>query len=169
MNFKLTAVSTAIAGALFSNMVIAQSDVKTDETIVVTGQSFTDYKVDTSVGAMRTDATLLETPQSVSVIPEIVLDEQLATTLGDALTNDSSVSPGTKKWNREVFTLRGFELSSSTGYLRDGHPQFSHYMQPIETLERIEVLKGPSGLLYGQSEPGGLINMVTKKLLTNPW
>lgn len=168
MKFKLTTVSAAIAGALFSNLVIAQSDVQTDETIVITGQSFTDYKVDTSVGAMRTDATLLETPQSVSVIPEIVLEEQLATTLGDALVNDSSVSQGTKKWNREEFTLRGFELSSSTGYLRNGHPQFSHYMQPIETLERIEVLKGPSGLLYGQSEPGGLINMVTKKPTHQP-
>ncbi|MGL6259809.1 TonB-dependent siderophore receptor [Vibrio sp. WXL210] len=165
MTFKPSTVSTAILAALASGAAIAQdnTELQTDESMTITGRSFEDYKVDHAVGAMRTDATLLETPQSVTVIPEIILDEQLATTLSDALENDASISAGTKKWNREVFSSRGFELSSSTGYLRNGHPQFSHYMQPIETLERIEVLKGPSSLLYGTTEPGGLINMVTKK------
>ncbi|GAL17461.1 ferrichrome-iron receptor [Vibrio maritimus] len=165
MNFKLTTVSAAVLSALVSGAVVAEEVLQkqTDETMTVTGRTFDDYKVDHAVGALRTDATLLETPQSVTVIPEIVLDEQLASTLGDALQNDASVSPGTKKWNREVFSLRGFELSSSNGYLRNGHAQFSHYMQPIETLERVEVLKGPSGMLYGSSDAGGLINMVTKK------
>ena len=62
-----------------------------------------------------------------------------------------------------MFNLRGFELSSSNGYLRDGHQHWSHYQQPIETLEAVEVIKGPSSILYGQSGPGGLVNMVTKK------
>lgn len=59
--------------------------------------------------------------------------------------------------------MRGFELSSETGYLRDGHQHWSHYQQPIETLESVEVIKGPSSPLYGTSGPGGLVNMVTKK------
>jgi iron complex outermembrane receptor protein len=79
------------------------------------------------------------------------------------LNNDASLSPGSKQRNREVFSSRGFELSSSTGYLRDGHQHWSHYQQPIETLSRVEVIKGPSSILYGQSAPGGLINMVTKQ------
>ncbi|MBT0321589.1 TonB-dependent siderophore receptor, partial [Vibrio campbellii] len=58
------------------------------------------------------------------------------------------------------------ELSSSDGFLRDGRQHWSHYRQPIELLERVEVLKGPSGLLYGKSEPGGLVNMVSKKPTT---
>lgn len=94
MNFKLTTVSAAVLSALVSGAVVAEEVLQkqTDETMTVTGRTFDDYKVDHAVGALRTDATLLETPQSVTVIPEIVLDEQLASTLGDALQNDASVS-----------------------------------------------------------------------------
>ncbi|PSW17639.1 TonB-dependent siderophore receptor [Photobacterium sanctipauli] len=165
MDLRKSAVCSAVVLALTSTHALADdnaiSDV--DETMVVHAQSFDDYKVDSSSSAMRMDMNMLETPQSVTVIPEIILDEQLATTLGEALRNDASISQGTKKWNREVFSLRGFELESGNGYLIDGHPQFAHYMLPIETVEQVEVLKGPSSLLYGQSGPGGLVNMVTKK------
>ena len=112
---------------------------------------------------MRTSTSLLDTAQSVTVISDIIINEQLATTLGEVLSNDASLTAGSKQRNREVFNLRGFELSSSTGYLRDGHQHWSHYQQPIEILQQVEVIKGPSSILYGQSGPGGLINMVTKK------
>ena len=133
------------------------------EEITVFGTYFNDYKVDSAKGAMRADVSLLETAQSVTVIPDTVINEQIGSTLGEVLINDASVSPGTKRWSREVFNLRGFTLSSSTGYLRDGHQHWSHYQQPVETLEAFEVIKGPSSILYGQSGPGGLVNMVTKK------
>jgi iron complex outermembrane receptor protein len=133
------------------------------ETIEVKGSYFNDYKVDEANGAMRADISLLETSQSVTVIPNSIMTEQLATTLGEVLTNDASLTAGSKQRNREVFNLRGFSLSSSNGYLRDGHQHWSHYQQPIEILESIEVIKGPSSILYGQSGPGGLVNMVTKK------
>ncbi len=141
----------------------AYADSNSIEVIEVTGSYFNDYKVDEAKGAMRTDVSLLETAQSVTVISNTIVEEQLATTLGEVLTNDASLSAGSKQRNREVFNLRGFELSSSNGYLRDGHQHWSHYQQPIETLEAVEVIKGPSSILYGQSGPGGLVNMVTKK------
>ena len=149
--------------AISMTMPFAHADSNPIEVIEVTGSYFNDYKVDEAKGAMRTDASLLETAQSVTVIPSTIVDEQLATTLGEVLTNDASLSAGSKQRNREVFKLRGFELSSSNGYLRDGHQHWSHYQQPIETLESVEVIKGPSSILYGQSGPGGLVNMVTKK------
>lgn len=140
----------------------AQDDEKL-ERIEVKGSYFNDYKVDNATGAMRTSASLLETAQSVTVITDTIVNEQLATTLGEVLTNDASLTAGSQQRNREVFNLRGFELSSSTGYLRDGHQHWSHYQQPIEILQQVEVIKGPSSILYGQSGPGGLVNMVTKK------
>ncbi|GAA4893509.1 TonB-dependent receptor [Ferrimonas pelagia] len=152
-----------VIAALLSPTVLAQEILANVETIKVRGLAFNDYKNDSASGALRGDIPLLSTPQSVTVIPEIVIDEQLATTLGEVLGNDASVTAGSKKWNREVFNLRGFELASGNGYLRNGHQHWSHYVQPMETLERIEVLKGPSSMLYGQSAPGGLINMVSKK------
>ena len=159
---KKSIISAAILFALHSQSSLANT-VEDFEVIEVTGTYFDDYKVDDATGANRMETSLLETAQSVAVIPETIIDEQLATTLGEVLSNDASLTAGSKQRNRETFNLRGFELSSSTGYLRDGHQHWSHYQQPIETLERVEVVKGPSSVLYGQSAPGGLINMVTKK------
>jgi iron complex outermembrane receptor protein len=159
INMKYSPLFLAISMA----MPLAHADSNSIEVIEVTGSYFNDYKVDEAKGAMRIDVSLLETAQSVTVIPRTIVEEQLATTLGEVLTNDASLSAGSKQRNREVFNLRGFELSSSNGYLRDGHQHWSHYQQPIETLESVEVIKGPSSILYGQSGPGGLVNMVTKK------
>ena len=151
--------------ALIASASVASAAENNDnlERIEVKGSYFNDYKVDNASGAMRTSASLLETAQSVTVITDTIVNEQLATTLGEVLTNDASLTAGSQQRNREVFNLRGFELSSSTGYLRDGHQHWSHYQQPIEILQQVEVIKGPSSILYGQSGPGGLVNMVTKK------
>ncbi|MDP2633390.1 MULTISPECIES: TonB-dependent siderophore receptor [unclassified Pseudoalteromonas] len=151
--------------ALIATITSAQAAQKNEdlERIEVKGSYFNDYKVDNATGAMRTSASLLDTAQSVTVITDTIVNEQLATTLGEVLTNDASLTAGSKQRNREVFNLRGFQLSSSTGYLRDGHQHWSHYQQPIEILQQVEVIKGPSSILYGQSGPGGLVNMVTKK------
>jgi iron complex outermembrane receptor protein len=162
------AVSTVLSSqAALANTSDNSEDHKAIEVIEVKGSYFNGYKVDSAKGAMRSNISLLETAQSVTVIPDTVINEQLATTLGEVLGNDASLTAGSKQRNREVFNLRGFELSSSNGYLRDGHQHWSHYQQPIETLESIEVIKGPSSILYGQSGPGGLVNMVTKKPTAN--
>ncbi len=167
--FNYSSISVAILSALSATSVTAEElesiaiPTANIERITVTGRSFNDYKAGTASGAMRGDIDLMDTPQSVNVIPSFVTDEQLATNLSEVLVNDSSVTGGSEKWNRQVFSIRGFELSSGSGYLINGQQQWSHYVQPIETLQQVEVLKGPSSMLYGQSGPGGLINMVTKK------
>ncbi|WP_299796727.1 TonB-dependent receptor [uncultured Shewanella sp.] len=167
-SFKFSSISVAVLSALATIPAIAgeqsgEPGMANIERISVTGQNFNDYKVGSASGAMRGDISLMDTPQSVTVIPDFVTDEQLATNLSEVLVNDSSVTGGSEKWNRQVFNIRGFELSSGSGYLINGQQQWSHYVQPIETLQQVEVLKGPSSMLYGQSGPGGLINMVTKK------
>lgn len=167
-SFNYSPVGFAVLAALAATPAVADdaenSLVEANiERITVTGRTFNDYKVGVASGAMRGDIDLMDTPQSVAVIPDFVTDEQLATNLSEVLVNDSSVTSGSEKWNRQVFNIRGFELSSGSGYLINGQQQWSHYVQPIETLQQVEVLKGPSSMLYGQSGPGGLINMVTKK------
>ncbi|PAJ71741.1 TonB-dependent siderophore receptor [Pseudoalteromonas sp. NBT06-2] len=161
---KYSVLFLALNAALSAPLALA--DDKKIEVIEVQGSYFNDYKIDDANGAMRTNTSLLNTAQSVTVIPDTIVNEQLATTLGEVLLNDASLTAGSKQRNREVFNLRGFTLSSSNGYLRDGHQHWSHYQQPIETLESVEIIKGPSSILYGQSAPGGLVNMVTKKPTT---
>ncbi|TKB54983.1 TonB-dependent siderophore receptor [Ferrimonas aestuarii] len=160
---KLSPIAMAMLMASAGVVAAEQDQYKDVERIEVTASGFNDYKNGSASGALRGDISLMDTPQSVAVIPEIVIDEQLATNLGKVLTNDSSVTAGSEKWNRQQFSLRGFPLNTGTGYLKDGQQVWSHYMHPVEILERVEVVKGPSSMLYGQSAPGGLINMVTKK------
>ena len=142
---KLNPLFIALLACTSANVFANTANI---ERIEVKGSYFNDYKVDNASGAMRTSTSLLETAQSVTVITDTIVNEQLATTLGEVLTNDASLTAGSKQRNREVFNLRGFQLSSSTGYLRDGHQHWSHYQQPIEILEQVEVIKGPSSILY---------------------
>ncbi|GEM77414.1 TonB-dependent siderophore receptor [Vibrio sagamiensis] len=150
-------LAVAIGGAII-NTAVAQED----EHLIIEGREF-GYKADHNSTALRMDMLQLETPGQISIIDSAVIEEQRASTLGEVLKNDASISAGGQGRNRERFSLRGFELGSSDGFLRDGRQHWSHYRQPIELLERVEVLKGPSGLLYGKSEPGGLVNMISKK------
>ena len=150
----------SVGGIALSNAAYAEKTMTSEsevEVINVKGTYFNDYKVGDASGAMRANVSLLETSQAVTVIPETIIDEQLATTLGEVLNNDASLSPGSKQRNREVFSSRGFELSSSTGYLRDGHQHWSHYQQPIETLSRVEVIKGPSSIYMVSLHQVGLL------------
>ena len=117
--------STAVFADTADSATESSSNKQAMEVIEVKGSYFNGYKVDTANGAMRADISLLETAQSVTVIPDTVINEQLATTLGEVLGNDASLTAGSKQRNREVFNLRGFELSSSNGYLRDGHQHWS--------------------------------------------
>ncbi|QUM81359.1 TonB-dependent siderophore receptor [Moritella sp. 5] len=160
--FCKTRLAVVIATVLAAPSAYSTETVETDEHMEVVGRDY-GYKVDTNSTAMRVEATQLETPGQVTVIDEQLIDEQRASTLGNVLKNDSSISAGGVSRNRESFKLRGFDLQSSSGFLRDGKQHWSHYRQPIELLERVEVLKGPAGLLYGKSAPGGLVNMVAKK------
>ncbi|UTZ23926.1 TonB-dependent receptor [Vibrio campbellii] len=163
--FNLSPLQLAVCAAISMPAVAENVEPQNDdiERVVVFGNQFNQYKADEASGAMRSDISLMDTPQSVSVIPAYITDEQIASNLGDILENDSSVTAGGQKWGFQYFKIRGFDLSTSSGYLVNGHQHFSYYLQPTEILERVEVLKGPSSMLYGQSGPGGLINMVTKK------
>ena len=65
------------------------------------------------------------------------------------------------------FKIRGFD--SSDGFFRDGIPTNTLASLSTNDLERVEVLKGPASILFGQGEPGGIINLVTKKPLNEPF
>ncbi|WP_076408039.1 TonB-dependent siderophore receptor [Shewanella sp. UCD-KL12] len=161
MKTQVTLISIAIAATLNSSAFAATQTNQDIEVITVVGQQ-QHYKTDQAHAAMRSDVSLLDTPQSVTVIPTEIMDDQMVLTLGDALKNDASVSIGRVTTDRERFSLRGFSLDESTNLLKDGHQHFSKYRLPMALMESIEVLKGPSSLLYGQSTPGGLVNLVTK-------
>jgi iron complex outermembrane receptor protein len=136
--------------------------------LVVTAEQEEDYQVDRATTATRTDTPLRDIPQSIQVVPEQVIEDQRAIRLNEALRNVSGVTLGNTRGNdTETFSVRGFEDAT---ILRDGIRQFTFGgLQETANLERVEVLKGPASILYGSAEPGGLINLVTKEPLSEPF
>jgi iron complex outermembrane receptor protein len=116
MNTKVKLISAVIAVILQPTSAFASVDNNIDKNIEVLTviDSHAHYKVDEAHAAMRSNVSLLNTPQSVTVIPAEVMDDQLVVTLGEALRNDVSVSIGLVTTDRERFSLRGFTLEEST-------------------------------------------------------
>jgi len=126
------------------------------------------YTAKDSVTATKTDTPILETPQSISVIPKDQIQDQGAQTLNQALRYTPGITLDTYSVNSafDWFKLRGFEAPRYLDGLRlpvDAGTQFAIPRIEPYGLERIEVLKGPSSGLYGQTDPGGLLNMISKR------
>ncbi|MFM0736456.1 TonB-dependent siderophore receptor [Paraburkholderia xenovorans] len=117
--------------------------------------------------ATKTGTPIHETPQSISVIGRDQLDDRNVTTLNDALHYTAGVATYYSNDTRnDAFNIRGF--SSDFFYLDGsrlpavpGRALDQWRVDPYQ-LERIEVVKGPSSVLYGLGEPGGVVSMVSK-------
>jgi iron complex outermembrane recepter protein len=136
--------------------------------IIATGEGENnDYFVPDVSSATRSNTPILDTPQSVQVVPQEVLQDQQITRLDEAVRNVSGVTFGGTDLGRNLqFSIRGFDEAP---ILRNGFRQFgADVVTETANLERVEVLKGPASVLYGEIEPGGLINLVTKKPTTEP-
>ncbi len=125
------------------------------------------YTADHAVAATKTDTPLQETPVSVQTIPRAVIDDQKTPRLRDALENISGVRTNQSLGGGSGFIIRGF--FDSFRVYRNGllatSPAFFQSDWDTANIDRIEVLKGPASILYGRIEPGGLVNVVTKRPL----
>lgn len=127
------------------------------------------YRATHSATATKTDTPLIETPQSISILTRDRLEAQDADTLGQALRYTAGAtgeSYGFDDRGYEFVQIRGFDATT----FRDGLPvknlNYSGFDFRTYAAERIEILRGPASVLYGQSTPGGLVNYVTKRPLT---
>ena len=136
--------------------------------LVVTGENEDDYRVPNASTATRTDTPVLDIPASIQVIPQQVLEDQQVTRLDEALSNVSGVTFGGTFVNTSLnFNIRGFDAPTLRNGFRD-FGGFTGVSPTITNLERVEVLKGPASILYGEVQPGGLINLVTEQPLSEP-
>lgn len=124
------------------------------------------YAVPNSTTATKTDTPIMETPVSIQVIPRKVMDDQQTISVGDALKNVSGVQPGAYTFY-DNFMIRGFEAGQTT--YRNGLRQYTVTNLETANLNQVEVLKGPASILFGRVEPGGLVNLVTKRALETPY
>lgn len=118
--------------------------------------------------AYRGDIPQKQMPQSIETLDNAVLDQKGITQLQDALDFSASISRKNNSgalW--DSFSIRGLSGNENmpSGYLINGFSGGRGFSGPrdVSNIEYIEVLKGPGSALYGRSEPGGTVNIVTKK------
>lgn len=122
------------------------------------------YVATAASSASKTDTPIIETPQSISVVTREQMTDTHAQTLRSALGYTAGViATEGSDMTTDTFVLRGFQIAGST--FRDGMRYMGNiYDGTQETygLERVEVLRGASSVLFGQAAPGGIINAISK-------
>jgi iron complex outermembrane recepter protein len=174
MSRRLTHQSLAVVLLLGGVPLSAQTTPETPvqesttlETITVTGFR-REYRTREAGAALGMSADALATPLAVTVIPKDLLADQSITNVEDALRNVAAVTRF-KEGNggQEKFSVRGFDASQNLfidgARLNNGFNATNIATTETANIERFEILKGPSAILFGSGLPGGVINYVTKK------
>src|ERR1700729_3074262 len=136
---------------------------KTLDTVKVTGSVIGNhYDVDSASIGAKVPAALRDIPQSVVVVNRDLLDAQVATSFQDALRNVPGITIGGAEGGQigNNINLRGF--TARTDIYMDGFRDPGQYYRDIFDLSAIEVLKGPSSMMFGRGSTGGVINQVSK-------
>lgn len=127
------------------------------------------YAVSRARVGQKSAASLKEIPQQVSVIPHARIEEENITRLEDAMQTATGVTVLPTDPGRGAIFVRGFELDT---YYIDGIPSTvssAYGTQPdMFMFDRIELLRGPSGIVGGAGEPGGTVNLARKRALAEP-
>ncbi|EOU9513271.1 ferrichrome porin FhuA [Cronobacter dublinensis] len=175
-------VATACGG--FAASAVAADHGQKEETITVSASAAAQESAwgpaptiaaKRSATTTKTDTPIEKTPQSVSVVTREEMDTRQPTTVKDALSYTPSVfaTRGSSS-TYDVVTIRGFTTSTTVNtnqYLDGMKLQGNNYsevsMDPY-FLERVELMRGPTSVLYGNSNPGGIVSMVSKRPTTEP-
>ncbi|WP_322965174.1 TonB-dependent siderophore receptor [Sphingomonas fuzhouensis] len=164
-------MSLASPGSVFAVPAMAQTaaDVTGSE-IVVTADRRDSFGADYVQAGTFRDARLLDTPLTVAIMTRPLLDAQQARSINDALRNTAGVSQA--QINTSIYSnlaVRGITLNNFTNVRWNGVlPIVNLIEQPIESKDRIEVLKGAAGLYYGFATPSGIVNLVTERPTDGP-
>lgn len=119
------------------------------------------------ISGTKTDSPLIEVPQSITVVPRDQIDARQAQTLGEALRYTAGIrgeNYGTDS-RTDWFQIRGFNAQDNGIFLNGLRYNAGYAGSAFETygLERYEILRGPTSVLYGQIAPGGLVNMIQRR------
>jgi iron complex outermembrane receptor protein len=140
----------------------APSDTIELPSFAVTTNQDKGYLAANSVSATRINTPISDLPFSVSAFTEQFIEDTGANDLYDVVKYAAGVTSGAKEFNagEDSFTIRGFQQSPERNGFNEGGGG-NVYVDPVN-IERVEVVKGPSALLYGQVAPGGAVNYITK-------
>jgi iron complex outermembrane receptor protein len=142
--------------------------------LVVTGTPEGSYRVPRTNIGTRTDTSIKDIPQTVESVPRQVIDDQADKRVGDVLRNLGIGQNQEPSRLGESVIIRGFSVEASNT-LRDGLRDNltsligTPFQNDLANIERIDVLKGPASVLFGNGSPGGVYNLITKQPLSTPY
>lgn len=146
---------------------IAQDSIKMMknelQTVEIVGRSTKKYNSNYSFSATKTAALNKDIPQSISTVTKELIADKAAFYLADAVKMASGVIPASY-YNQ--YTIRGISQNEEGQIINGMRTRQYYFLQPLTSnIERVEVIKGPSSATFSSVDPGGSINMVTKKPL----
>ncbi|KXO07551.1 Ferric hydroxamate outer membrane receptor FhuA [Moritella sp. JT01] len=172
--FIKKSLATAVMMGLMVNYVSASTNENSEQEVVVTaefsnpiGPDF-GYVGENSMTATKTDMPISKTPRAVSVVTREQMDDRASVSVADALQYTPSIQANFygEDNKQDWFVIRGFNQAND-GLYQDGTRVdsagfYSYQVDPFG-LERVEILRGPASVLYGQNPPGGVINVISKR------
>ncbi|MDQ1089786.1 TonB-dependent receptor [Siphonobacter sp. SORGH_AS_1065] len=133
------------------------------QTVEVTGRLAKDYSGDYSFSATRISTPNKDIPQSITSLTKELITDRQAFQLGDAVKIASGVIPSSY-YNQ--YTIRGISQNEEGQIINGMRTRQYYFLQPLTAnIERVEVIKGPASATFSSVDPGGSINLVTKKPL----
>ena len=175
MNFKLSLISTALLTS-FSISTFAETEQAVDtntetlEQINVqdTGIKQNGYQTTGTSVVSKAEVPVFDTPNTVNILSTKLLEDRKPESLIDALYNVSGVSQANTLGGMfDSIQKRGFGGNRDNSIMRNGL-QAGPAKNFSATTETVEVLKGPASVLYGIQDPGGVVNIITKKPQQTP-
>ncbi|HIF5651101.1 TPA: TonB-dependent receptor [Vibrio parahaemolyticus] len=163
----LTPLAVAIGSSLVAPSAVASEETNSTpsatETIQVYGHQYEGYAEHMPQSGTKTDVEWLDVPQAVSVVTKTEMQDRGAVRLVDALDGVAGVNNTLGEGSRDQFMIRGFD--SLNDMYRDGMRDDGTLQsyRSLANVERVEIVKGSAGALYGRGSAGGIINLVTKR------
>lgn len=164
-NLLIAAVITALPYLAHAEDTMPEVSVSATSNKETAHSNTEGYVANRTTTATKTDTPIIETPQSISVVTSQQMQEQGATTLQEAVRYSVGVTSeayGTDNRGDWLF-IRGIEHTQIVDGLRSQTITYNMPRPDPYFLERIEILRGPSSVLFGQASPGGLVNIVSKR------
>jgi len=120
------------------------------------------YQAKKSVSATKTETPLLEVPQSVTVVTQEQMRDSAVQSITDAVRYVPGVTASQGEGNRDAINFRGNGVTTGDFYL-DGLRDDIQTYRDLYNIDRLEILKGPNGMIFGRGAAGGAINRVSKE------
>src|SRR6478672_4042981 len=136
----------------------AQTTVPSYSVTVTEGSG---YVTPASSAATRTLTPLLDVPQSITVVTQQLIHDQMMLSVGDVVRYVPGITAIQGENNRDQVVIRG--NSTSADFFVNGVRDDVQYYRDLYNLERVEALKGPNAMMFGRGGGGGVINRVTKE------